>query len=83
MPASSYPSVVVFTTPSCPWCHRAKDYLRGRGVPFKEVDVARDQAAARDLMRRTGQAGVPVLMIAGRYIVGFDQPRIDRMLGLH
>ncbi len=73
--------VLVFTAPSCPWCRRAKAYLRERQVPFREVDVSRDAAAARDLVRRTGQMGVPVIQIDGRPIVGFDRPQIDRMLG--
>jgi glutaredoxin 3 len=74
--------VIVFSTPTCPWCNRAKTYLRGRGVPFRDVDVSRDPAAARDLVRRTGQMGVPVIEIDGRSIVGFDQARIDAALGL-
>ncbi|HSP74294.1 MAG TPA: glutaredoxin family protein [Gaiellaceae bacterium] len=74
--------VLVFTTPSCPWCIRAKQYLRQQNVRFREVDVSRDTAAARDLVRRTGQMGVPVVEIDGRPIVGFDKPQIDRLLGL-
>ncbi len=74
--------VIVFTTPSCPWCNKAKAYLRERRVPFREIDVARDAAAARDLVRRTGQMGVPVVEIDGRPVVGFDRPQIDRLLGL-
>ncbi len=82
-PAATRPHrVLVFTTPTCPWCNRAKAYLRSRGVPFREVDVSRDPAAARDLVRRTGQMGVPVIEIDGRPIVGFDQAQIDRLLGL-
>ena len=74
--------VIVFTTPSCPWCIRAKQYLGERRVVFREVDVARDARAARDLVRRTGQTGVPVVEIDGRPIVGFDKQQIDRLLGL-
>jgi glutaredoxin-like YruB-family protein len=74
--------VIVFSSPTCVWCTRAKTYLRGRGVPFRDVDVSRDPAAARDLVRRTGQMGVPVIEIDGRPIVGFDQARIDSALGL-
>lgn len=74
--------VLVFTTPTCSWCNRAKTYLRERHVPFREVDVSRDAAAARDLVRRTGQVGVPVIEIDGRPVVGFDRPLIDRLLGL-
>ena len=74
--------VLVFSTPSCPWCVRAKSYLRERRVPFRDIDVSTDQAAARDLVRRTGQMGVPVIEIDGRSIVGFDRTQIDRLLGL-
>jgi len=74
--------VLVFTTPTCPWCQRAKAYLRSRSVPFREVDVTRDAHAARDLVRRTGQIGVPVIEIDGRLVVGFDQRQVDRLLGL-
>ncbi len=77
-----YPRVIIFTTPSCPHCRSAKQYLRQKGVPFKDVDVARDAAAARDMVRRSGQQGVPVLDIGGKIIVGFDRPKIDRLLGL-
>lgn len=74
--------VIVFTTPTCSWCRKVKTYLREQRVPFREVDVARDAAAARDLVRRTGQMGVPVVEIDGKPIVGFDKPKIDRLLGL-
>ncbi len=74
--------VLVFTTPTCPWCTKVKSYLKQRRVPFREVDVSRDASAARDLVRRTGQMGVPVVEIDGRPIVGFDKPQIDRLLGL-
>ena len=74
--------VVVFSSPTCVWCTRAKTYLHSRNVPFRDVDVSRDAAAARDLVRRTGQMGVPVIEIDGRAIVGFDQARIDSLLGL-
>ena len=75
--------VVVFSSPTCVWCMRAKTYLRTQGVAFRDVDVSRDPAAARDLVRRTGQMGVPVIEIDGQPIVGFDQARIDSALGLH
>jgi glutaredoxin 3 len=74
--------VIVFSSPTCVWCARAKSYLSSRGVPFRDVDVSRDPAAARDLVRRTGQMGVPVIEIDGRSIVGFDQAGIDAALNL-
>jgi len=74
--------VIIFTTPSCPHCNRAKQYLRQRGIHFRDVDVSRDAAAARDMVRRSGQHGVPVLDIGGRIVVGFDRPKIDQLLEL-
>ena len=74
--------MLVFTTPTCSWCKKAKAYFRENGVRFKEIDVSRDARAASDLVRKTGQMGVPVIEIDGRPIVGFDQAKIDRLLGL-
>ncbi|RME07003.1 MAG: NrdH-redoxin [Anaerolineae bacterium] len=80
---NKYPRVILFTTPTCTFCKKAKRYLRERGVPFKDVDVSRDPAAARDMVRRSGQQGVPVIDIGGKIVVGFDRPKIDRLLGLN
>jgi glutaredoxin 3 len=74
--------VLVFTTPTCSWCTRVKAYLRENRVQFREIDVSRDQKAADNLVRKTGQMGVPVVEIDGRPIVGFDKQRIDALLGL-
>ena len=76
------PRVTVFTTPTCSWCRRAKQYLTQQRVRFREVDVSRDPSAARDLVRMTGQMGVPVILVGNRPIVGFDKPQLDRLLNL-
>ncbi len=76
------PRVIVFSTPTCRYCNSAKKYFREKKVRFRDVDVSRDQAAAKDMQRRSGQMGVPVIDIGGRIIVGFDRPKIDRLLGL-
>ena len=76
------PRVLVYTTRTCSWCVRVKQYLREREVPFHEVDLARSPSAARDLLRKTGQTGVPVVEIDGQTVVGFDRSKIDRLLGL-
>lgn len=74
--------VIVFSTPTCVHCNHAKQYLRTRGIRFRDVDVSKDQAAARDMVRRSGQMGVPVIDIGGRIIVGFNRAEVDRLLGL-
>ncbi|MCL4562460.1 MAG: glutaredoxin family protein [Chloroflexi bacterium] len=84
MPVSNKPQprVIVFTTPTCTYCNATKRYFREKGVHFKEVDVSRDSAAARDMLRRSGQMGVPVIDIGGKIVVGFDRPKIDKYLGI-
>ncbi len=76
------PRVVMFTTPTCSYCKTAKQYFRQQGVRFKQVDVSRDQAAARDMVRRSGQQGVPQILIGNKIVVGFDRPKIDKLLDL-
>jgi glutaredoxin 3 len=75
-------SVIVFTGPACPWCRRVKQYLRSNKISFKEVDISRNKHAAKDIMRRTGQTGVPVVLIDNRPIVGFNREKIDRLLDI-
>jgi glutaredoxin 3 len=76
------PKVIVFSTPTCAFCRQAKAYFRQKGIRFRDVDVSRDRVAARDMVRRSGQQGVPVIDIGGRIIVGFNRPKIDQLLGL-
>lgn len=77
-----YPRVIMFSTPTCSYCRKAKQYFRQKQVPFRDVDVSKDQAAARDMFRRSGQQGVPQIQIGNQIVVGFDRPKIDRLLGL-
>ncbi len=79
---TSQPKVIVFSTPTCSYCNAAKRYFREKNIRFTDVDVSRDQNAARDMQRRTGQMGVPVILINNKPIVGFDKPRIMQMLNL-
>ena len=76
------PRVIVFSTPTCTYCNMAKKYFRQNKIWFRDVDVSRDQTAARDMVRRSGQMGVPVIDIGGKIIVGFDKPKINQLLGL-
>ena len=76
-------AVLVYTTPTCPHCRSAKRFLTERRIPFREIDVTRSSQAAAELQRKSGQTGVPVIDVNGRLIVGFDQARLVRALGLH
>jgi len=72
--------VKVYSTPTCPWCVRLKNYLQSKKVDFENIDVSVDRAAAMEMVKKTGQMGVPVALIGDVYIVGFDQARIDEEL---
>ncbi|MBI1938027.1 MAG: NrdH-redoxin [Ignavibacteriales bacterium] len=82
MLTSTQPKVIIFTTPTCSYCNSAKRYFREKSIRYTEVDVARDQRAAMDMQRRTGQTGVPVILINNRPIVGFDIQKINSMLNI-
>lgn len=72
--------VIVYSTPVCPYCHMAKDYLKEQGVAFEEKDVARDVSARTEMYQKTGQLGVPVILVGDEAIVGFDKPRLSALI---
>lgn len=72
--------VTVYSTPTCPHCNTLKDYLRKMNVKFRDIDVSKDQQKAQELVKRTGQQGVPQTDINGQFIVGFDKKKINDLL---
>ena len=74
--------VVVYSGPGCPPCGLLKNYLRRHGVAFREIDISRDQRAAAEIVRRSGQMAVPQTDIDGRLVVGFDRAKLSRLLGI-
>jgi len=76
------PKVIVFSTPACSWCRTLKQYLKKNGIRFRDIDVSRDQAAAKDMLRRTGQQGVPVTLINNRPIIGFNKNELNKLLNI-
>ncbi len=75
-------SVTVYSTPTCSWCNRLKNYLRDNNIKFRDIDVSKDQKAAEDMVKKSGQQGVPQSIINGQVIVGFDKVKIDKLLDL-
>lgn len=76
-------NVTVYTTPTCSWCTTIKRHLQENGVQYREVNVAADQKAAEEMVRKSGQQGVPQTDINGQMIVGFDKTRINSLLGIN
>lgn len=75
-------NVKVYSTPTCPYCTMAKEFLRQNNIEFTDIDVSQDQQAAQEMINRSGQMGVPQLDIDGNIIVGFDKSAIRRALNL-
>lgn len=76
-------NVTVYTTPTCTWCTTIKRHLQEHGVKYREIDVSADQKAAEEMVRKSGQQGVPQTDINGQIIVGFDKNRINSLLGIN
>ncbi|MBI4974361.1 MAG: glutathione S-transferase N-terminal domain-containing protein [Candidatus Omnitrophica bacterium] len=75
-------SVTVYSTPTCPFCVRAKQFLKDNKIAFKDIDVSLDQVKADEMIKKSGQMGVPVLDIDGKIIVGFDKEELKAALGI-
>lgn len=73
--------VTIYSAPWCAFCHMAKNYLDSLGIKYKDINVDSDPAAAQELVKKTGQAGIPVLFIGDDTILGFDKAKIDAALG--
>ncbi|MFC1658601.1 glutaredoxin family protein [Candidatus Omnitrophota bacterium] len=74
--------VKVYSTPTCPYCKQAKQFLKEKNISFQDIDVSADTAAAEEMKQKSGQMGVPVLDIDGQIITGFDRASISTALGI-
>ena len=77
------PKVKIYSTPICIYCVTLKKFLKEKGVEFEEIDVSINDLAAREMVEKSGQMGVPVVDIDGEFIVGFNKKRISEKLGLN
>ena len=74
--------VIVYSTPACPYCHMAKQFLKENNIEFKDIDVSVDHKAAEEMIEKSGQMGVPVIDVYGKIIIGFDKKKIKEALKL-
>jgi glutaredoxin-like YruB-family protein len=72
--------VIVYSTNTCPYCVMAKQWLKEKKVEFDDVNVGMDQEKAREMIKKSGQMGVPVIDIDGEIIIGFDRPKMENTL---
>lgn len=72
----------VFSTQSCPWCDILKDFLKEHNIKFEDIDVSENHQAAKEMIEKSGQTGVPVTDIDGKIVIGFDKEKIKKLLKL-
>ena len=74
--------VTIYSTPTCQYCHAAKDFFDEHNVEYTDHDVAADETARNEMIEKSGQMGVPVIDIDGKLIVGYDKAAISDLLGI-
>ena len=72
--------VEIYSTPSCPYCVKAKEFFKEKKIKFIEYNVAEDDVKAKEMVEKSGQMGVPVIEIDGKIVIGFDQLKIEELL---
>lgn len=75
-------NVTIYSTPTCHFCHLAKDYFTANGIVYTEYNVATDLEKRKEMVEKSGQMGVPVIIIGDELTVGFNQSKIAKLLGL-
>ena len=74
--------VIVYSTPSCVYCNAAKVFFKQNNIAYTEHNVAADPERRKEMIEKSGQMGVPVIIIGGEIVVGFNQPKIKQLLGI-
>lgn len=73
--------VKIYSTATCPYCVMAKKYISSRGMSYADIDVSHDRKGLDDMMKLSGQSGVPVILINDQVVIGFDRDKIDALIG--
>ena len=74
--------VTVYSTSTCPYCMRTKQFLKDNSIEFEDIDVSANQQKAQEMIEKSGQMGVPVLDVNGEIIIGFDEEAIKKALNI-
>jgi glutaredoxin-like YruB-family protein len=72
--------VTIYSTPLCGWCKKTKEFFSKYKVKYQDINVAADQKAAYEMIEKSGQQGVPVIDIDGKIVIGFDEPKLRKLL---
>ena len=71
-------SITVYSTPTCPYCVKVKEFLKEKGLKYKEINVAEDRKELDNMVEKSGQMGVPVTEVDGKIIIGFDEEALEK-----
>lgn len=74
--------IKIYSTPTCVYCETLKIFLKEHNIEFEEIDVSRDKKAQEEMIKKSGQMGVPVVEINGEIIIGFDKKKISELLNI-
>ncbi len=80
--AKAKQKVIIYTTPTCPYCKMAKEFFKANKIEYEDIDVSTNREAAEHMIEKSGQMGVPVIEIGDQMIVGFDKPALKKALGI-
>lgn len=75
-------NITIYSTPTCHFCHMAKDFLKANNISYTEYDVATDLEKRQEMIEKSQQMGVPVITVDGELLVGFDKARLAKMVGV-
>ncbi len=75
-------TVTIYSTPSCHFCHMAKDFFKEKNIAYTDYNVAADPEKRKELIEKSGQMGVPVILIGDQMVIGFNKPKVVQLLGL-
>jgi len=76
-------NIKVYSTPGCPWCNVAKDFFKSHDINFQDIDVSINQKSAEEMIKKSGQMGVPVIEIDDKIVIGFNKPVLEEILGIN
>lgn len=74
--------VEIYSTPWCAYCKMAQEYFKKNNIAYKEYDVASDTVKRQEMLDKTHQMGVPVIIINNKIVIGFDRGKINQLLGI-
>jgi glutaredoxin 3 len=76
-------NITIYSTPTCHFCAMAKEYFKANNLPYQEFDVASDAEKRKEMMEKSGQLGVPVILVDDSVVVGFNRPKLAQLLGIN